>query len=49
MIADFVAETGSRRGREVLEGFDEAVEDFWLVKPKAADLATLLEALKAAA
>ncbi|UYG08231.1 glutamate synthase large subunit [Halomonas sp. M4R1S46] len=43
VIEEFVAETGSQRGRDILEDFSDFVRHFWLVKPKAASLASLLE------
>lgn len=42
VIEEFVAETGSERGRAILEDFSDFVRHFWLVKPKAASLASLL-------
>ena len=38
----YVSETGSAWGQEILEDFTEFVRYFWLVKPKAASLGTLL-------
>lgn len=49
VIEDFVAETGSVRGQEILDNFADAIAKFWLVKPKAADLESLLEDLQRAA
>ncbi|KAB7624407.1 glutamate synthase large subunit [Alkalilimnicola sp. S0819] len=49
LIADYVAETGSDWGREVLENFRDYVGKFWLVKPKAADIQSLLDTLRRAA
>lgn len=43
MIEEFVKETGSERGRELAENFDDYVTKFWLVKPKSASLASLFE------
>lgn len=43
MISEFVAETGSDWGQEVLSNFEYFVSKFWLVKPKAASLQKLLE------
>ncbi len=48
MIIDFVAETGSAWGQEILENFEYFVSKFWLVKPKAANLQSLLEHTRAA-
>ena len=41
----FVAETDSAYGREILERFEDYLGKFWLVKPKAAELRTLLETM----
>jgi glutamate synthase (NADPH/NADH) large chain len=49
MVTEFVVETGSAWGREVIEGFDDYLSKFWLVKPKAASLSSLLEATRAGA
>ncbi|MBP9528224.1 MAG: glutamate synthase large subunit, partial [Laribacter sp.] len=42
-IAKHVEYTGSVAGRAMLENFDDAVDHFWLVKPKAAKLDSLLK------
>ena len=42
VIEEFVLETGSAWGRELLEDFADYVGKFWLVKPKAASLESLL-------
>ncbi|MGE4533273.1 glutamate synthase large subunit [Halomonas sp.] len=42
VIEEFVAETGSTRGRAILEDFSDFTRHFWLVKPKAASLNSLL-------
>ncbi|QFU00469.1 Glutamate synthase [NADPH] large chain precursor [Halomonas sp. THAF5a] len=42
VIEEFVAETGSERGRAILEDFSDFIRHFWLVKPKAASLNGLL-------
>ena len=42
IIQEFVDETGSAWGAEILENFPDYVGKFWLVKPKAASLSTLL-------
>ena len=42
-------ETGSAWGREILDDFRSFLPRFWLVKPKAADLATLIDSLRQAA
>ncbi len=49
LIAEFVVETGSQRGQDVLENFDAYVNKFWLVKPKSASLASLFENTRARA
>ena len=49
LIEEFVAETGSPWGRQILADFRRYASKFWLVKPKAADLATLLDTLLQAA
>ncbi|GHE22294.1 glutamate synthase large subunit [Halomonas urumqiensis] len=42
IIEEFVAETGSARGQAILEDFSDFIRHFWLVKPKAASLNSLL-------
>jgi glutamate synthase (NADPH/NADH) large chain len=49
MIEEFVAETGSAWGRELLEDFVSYLPRFWLVKPKALEIHSLLDALLNAA
>jgi hypothetical protein len=49
LIREFVEETGSPWGRRVLDEFSDFAGKFWLVKPKAADLATILDTLQRAA
>ncbi len=49
MVQEFVDETGSRWGRTVLDHFEDYVGRFWLIKPKAADLQTILDTLRRAA
>ena len=46
VIEEFVRETGSERGRFILDNFADTVGRFWLVKPKALDLASLLDDLQ---
>jgi glutamate synthase (NADPH/NADH) large chain len=48
-ISDFVAETGSAWGRQILDDFSGYIGRFWLIKPKAADLASLMDTLRRAA
>jgi glutamate synthase (NADPH/NADH) large chain len=43
VIKEHVAETSSDWGRAILENFEDFVASFWLVKPKAANLKSLLE------
>ncbi len=49
LIESHVRETGSALGREILDDFRSYLPRFWLVKPKAADLETLMESLRQAA
>jgi glutamate synthase (NADPH/NADH) large chain len=46
LIGEFVAATDSRWGGGILEQFEELLGAFWLVKPKAATLESLLETLQ---
>ncbi len=48
-IDEFVLETGSSWGREIQENFFDLIRYFWLAKPKATDLETLLDMLLEAA
>ena len=48
-IEDFVNATDSTWGRYVLENLEDLSDKFWLIKPKAADLETLLNTLLQAA
>ena len=41
-ILEYVEETGSAWGQEILDNFDNFIGKFWLVKPKAASLEQLL-------
>jgi len=47
VIREFVGETGSAWGQEILDDFDGFIGRFWLVKPKAADLQQLLNSTRA--
>ena len=47
-IKGFVEETGSAWGQQVLENLESLLNKFWLVKPKAASLQSLLEHTRAA-
>jgi glutamate synthase (NADPH/NADH) large chain len=49
LIALHVAETGSVWGEEILEDFRSFIGQFWLVKPKAASIDSLIEDLRRAA
>ncbi|MFC3284402.1 glutamate synthase large subunit [Litchfieldella rifensis] len=42
IVEEYVAETGSKRGEAILEDFSDFIRHFWLVKPKAASLGSLL-------
>jgi len=48
-VDEYVAETGSKWGQTLQEDFQDLYGRFWLVKPKAADLETLLNTLMRAA
>lgn len=45
VISEFTTETNSQWGQEILDNFDRFVGRFWLVKPKAASLQSLLTSL----
>jgi len=47
VIREFVEETGSAWGQQILTEFDSFIGKFWLVKPKAADLQQLLNSTRA--
>ena len=47
VLAEYVQETGSDWGRTLWENLDDYVRRFWLVKPKAANLASLLTSIRA--
>ncbi len=49
LVREFAEETGSAWGRTIVEDFSDFAGKFWLVKPKAADLATILDTLQRAA
>ncbi len=49
LVAEFAADTRSDWGYEVLRDFDLHLGRFWLVKPKAAEIETLLDTLNRAA
>ena len=47
VIRDHLTETGSEWASHILEDFEDFVGRFWLVKPKAASLKTLLASTRA--
>ena len=47
VLAEYVAETGSPWGTELAENLDDYLRRFWLVKPKAASLKSLLASTRA--
>ena len=47
VLREYVAETGSAWGAKLLENLDDYLRRFWLVKPKAANLASLLSSTRA--
>ena len=49
MITEHVRFTGSSWGQEILDDFRAYLSRFWLVKPKAAELGSLIESLRQAA
>lgn len=49
LIEEYVAETGSAWGQEILDDFRGFVSSFWLVKPKASDVHSLIDTLQRAA
>ncbi|MES2918036.1 MAG: glutamate synthase large subunit [Pseudomonadota bacterium] len=46
VLGEYVDETGSAWGGEILEKFDEYLRKFWLVKPKAANIKELLNSTR---
>ena len=46
LIEEHVAETGSEWGQYILDNFMSYLRKFWLVKPKAADINSLMETLE---
>ena len=46
IIEEFVTETGSQWGQQILDDFEDFVTRFWLVKPKAAELDRLMDNLR---
>ncbi|NNC99077.1 MAG: glutamate synthase large subunit, partial [Gammaproteobacteria bacterium] len=49
MIEKHLEFTGSPRAREILDDFADFLPLFWMIKPKASDLDTLIDSLSAAA
>ena len=49
VITDYVNETNSEWGQKILDHFSDYIGRFWLVKPKAAELDSLLDTLHSAA
>jgi glutamate synthase (NADPH/NADH) large chain len=49
LLGNYVAATGSEWGQEIIDNFRDYVGKFWLAKPKAADIGSLLVAIRAAA
>ncbi len=47
VLAEYVAETASEWGANLLENLDDYLRKFWLVKPKAASLKSLLSSMRA--
>ena len=46
LIDEFVLETHSQRGQEILDDFSSWANKIWLVKPKATELQSLLDDLQ---
>ena len=49
LISEHVAHTNSKWGIEILEDYRTFLPKFWVVKPKAAELSSLIESLRQAA
>ena len=49
LIEEFVRETGSIWAQGILDDFDDMLRKFWLAKPKASELTSLLDTLREAA
>ena len=49
LISEHVAHTNSKWGMEILEDYRTFMPKFWVVKPKAAELSSLIESLRQAA
>jgi glutamate synthase (NADPH/NADH) large chain len=49
LIGEHVTYTNSKWGEEILEDYRTFLPKFWVVKPKAAELSSLIESLRQAA
>ena len=49
LIVDHIDATGSEWGQQILDDYRSFLPKFWLVKPKAAELSSLIESLRRAA
>jgi glutamate synthase (NADPH/NADH) large chain len=49
MIMRHVEATGSKWGEQILDDYRTFLPKFWLVKPKAAEIGTLIDSLRQAA
>ncbi len=49
LLQEYVEETNSEYARQILVKFHDYLPKFWLIKPKASDLATLMESISDAA
>ena len=49
LVTEHVAHTNSKWGMEILEDYRTFLPKFWVVKPKAAELSSLIESLRQAA
>jgi glutamate synthase (NADPH/NADH) large chain len=49
LVSEHVSHTGSKWGMEILEDYRTFLPKFWVVKPKAAELGSLIESLRQAA
>jgi glutamate synthase (NADPH/NADH) large chain len=49
LVSEHIAHTNSKWGMEILEDYRTFLPKFWVVKPKAAELSSLIESLRQAA
>jgi glutamate synthase (NADPH/NADH) large chain len=49
LVAEHVRATGSEWGQQILDDYRTYLPRFWVVKPKAAELGSLIESLRQAA